>query len=434
MTKKQTRSTASSSSTTRKTTGQAGSPQSTLTFILGAIVLAVSFIFSQCTGGETPLTPVTITPSTPAPVTVTQPPRTIGPLTPEPLTAPQITQGADGLTLYTMPRAVGASRGFWQVYFTMPDGSRDPATYTGGLDHILAAQIELVRATLDIAAYEFNSPVLTNAVIRAHQRGVRVRMVTDNEAGLNSTNQTVQDLIAAGIPVVDDGRSALMHNKFMILDSTTVWTGSWNYTINDTYRNNNSAIVLRSRNAVNNYQAEFDEMFVSRQFGPRSPSQTPNPSFTQDGIPISIYFSPEDNIIGNIDSILMGAQRSIRFMAFSFTQQDMGDIMLERARSGVDVRGIFERTGSETRFSQLTPMFCAGLNVRQDGNPFVLHHKVIVLDEATVMVGSFNFSANATNNNDENLVVIRDPLLAAQYLAEFERRFAQANVPTSLTC
>lgn len=431
MTKKKSGS-ASSSSTTRKVTGQAGKPQSTLTFILGAIVLVISFIFSQCTGGETPLVPTTITPSTP--VTVTAPPRTIGPLTPVPLVAPQITNGADGLTLYTMPRATGASRGFWQVYFTAPDGSRDPATYTGGLDHILAAQIELVRATLDIAAYEFNSPALTNAVIRAHQRGVRVRVVTDDEAGLNDPTQTIQDFVAAGIPVVDDQRTALMHNKFMILDSTTVWTGSWNYTVNDTYRNNNSALVLRSRNAVNNYQAEFDEMFVNREFGPRSPSQTPNPSFTQDGIPISIYFSPEDNVIGNIDSVLAGAQRSIRFMAFSYTQQDMADIMLGRARSGVDVRGIFERTGSETRFSQLTPMFCAGLSVRQDGNPFVMHHKAIVLDAETVLVGSFNFSANATNSNDENLVVIRDATIAAQYLAEFDRRFAQAAVPTSLTC
>ena len=288
--------------------------------------------------------------------------------------------------------------------------------------------------TLDIAAYEFNDPALTTAVLAAKARGVRVRVVTDDDAGINDAETTLTQLEQAGIPIVNDNRSALMHDKFMILDSTTVWTGSWNYTINGTYRNNNNALVLHSQPAVQDYQTEFDEMFIDGKFGPTSPVNTPREQFTQDGDPVGIYFASEEDVKTDVVAALQTAQHSIRFMTFSFTLDDVGQALLDKASAGVDVSGIFETTGSETRFAELTPLFCAGLPVRQDGNPFVLHHKVFIVDDATVLTGSFNYSASANDSNDENLVMITDPDLAAQYLAEFDRRWAEAHTPSGLSC
>ena len=66
--------------------------------------------------------------------------------------------------------------------------------------------------------------------------------------------------------------------------------------------------------------------------------------------------------------------------------------MLERAKAGVTVTGIFETRGSETDFSDLGLLFCAGLPMRQDGNPGTFHHKVIIIDEKIVITGSLNFS------------------------------------------
>ena len=139
-------------------------------------------------------------------------------------------------------------------------------------------------------------------------------------------------------------------------------------------------------------------------------------------------------MIGKITASLQAAQISIHFMTFSFTVDEIGQALIAQAGEGVDVSGIFERTGSETPFSELTPLFCAGLSVRQDGNPFILHHKVFIIDGTTVLSGSFNVSANATDSNDENLISITDPDLAAQYLAEFDRRWAEAGTPTNLSC
>ncbi|MEL7236554.1 MAG: phospholipase D-like domain-containing protein, partial [Chloroflexota bacterium] len=277
----------------------------------------------------------------------------------------------------------GAQKGFWTVYFNAPTGNSDRSTYVNGIDQPLVRDISEVRRTLDIAAYEFDNEALTAAVIGAHRRGVRVRIVTDDEAGLEEEDESIPQFVRAGIPVVDDERSALMHNKFMILDGTTVWTGSWNYTMNGTYRNNNNALAMRSQRAVQAYQTEFNEMFENGEFGPRSTSASA--SFTQNGIPVSIVFAPEDDAVGLIVRELESAQEAIRFMAFSFTQDDIGNTVRQRGSAGITVEGIFEVRGSETRFSEMPPMFCAGFDVRQDGNPYALHHKVFIVDDTTVL-------------------------------------------------
>ena len=68
----------------------------------------------------------------------------------------------------------------------------------------------------------------------------------------------------------------------------------------------------------------------------------------------------------------------------------------------------------------------AGLDVRLDGNPRNMHHKVFIIDGQTVVTGSYNFSANAEQSNDENTLIIYNEEIAGQYLDEFERIFEEA--------
>lgn len=294
--------------------------------------------------------------------------------------------------------------------------------------------INSATRTLDIAAYEWRSQKMTDAVLAAVRRGVRVRMVVDNEHALNDPNTTLGELEAAGIPIVDDGRSAFMHNKFMIIDGLTVWTGSMNYQPNDFFRNNNNVVMLRSRQAADVFTAEFNEMFVDRQFGRRSLAANVG-NFTQDGTQIEIYFAPENDVMALIIREVNQAQRSIRFAAFSFTDHDLGVAMLNRKeQAGVGVSGVFETTGSLTTSSEMTFLYCAGVPVFQDGNPGILHHKFIVIDNQTVVTGSFNFSSNAANNNDENLLIIRNADIAALYMEEWARVRALARLPQRVNC
>ncbi len=112
-----------------------------------------------------------------------------------------------------------------------------------------------------------------------------------------------------------------------------------------------------------------------------------------------------------------------------FGVDDLGAAVLARAEAGVDVKGIFETRGSETEYSEMGTLYCAGVPVRQDGNSRTFHHKVIVLDDETVITGSLNFSDNANSSNDENVIIVTHGEIAAQYLQEFERRWTEAAAP-----
>lgn len=399
---------------TRKTRQQK-SGNSPLLAVITVVLLAVAAIISQITGVDI------IGTLTGAPTA-----------TPLPPTAIPDVAGPAQLQVLTVNKGFGATKSFWQVYFNAAPVSQNRADYNNGAEMPLVAAIGTVQSTLDIAAFEWNSPALTEAVLAAHQRGVVVRMVADNEHTIEDSDTTIDQLVEAGIPIVYDQKSALMHNKFMIMDRSTVWTGSMNYTINDIYRNNNHMVALRSRRAAEVYQAEFDEMFIQREFS-RKRAPVVEGDFTQDGTPIRIMFAPEGNIVPTLAELLSTAQSSIKFMAFSFTLEPLANVLLERAADDVVVEGVFETIGADTTASRLRQLRCAGLDARVDGNPYRLHHKVFIIDDTTVVFGSFNFSNSAADTNDENLVIISDRDFAAQFNAEYLRVKQRATAP-QITC
>jgi phosphatidylserine/phosphatidylglycerophosphate/cardiolipin synthase-like enzyme len=212
-----------------------------------------------------------------------------------------------------------------------------------------------------------------------------------------------------------------MHNKFTVVDGQWVEMGSWNYTDSDTYLLNNNAIIIRSSELATNYTVEFEKMFIGHRFGASKPRGVPYPSLEIAGASVENYFSSEDHVASQVMRWLGGARQRIHFLAFSYTHTGIADAMVERLQAGVDVGGIFENEGSQTRFSQFRRLKEAGADVMVDGNPRFMHHKVIVVDDHITIFGSFNFSSAADRDNDENLLIVDDPGLAAAFEAEYQR-------------
>jgi phosphatidylserine/phosphatidylglycerophosphate/cardiolipin synthase-like enzyme len=318
-----------------------------------------------------------------------------------------------------------------EVYFTSPSNSEDKAEHRGGLAAILAADLTEARSKVDVAAYDFDLESVAQALVDAHERGVQVRMVTDSD---NAKESAVRQLKRAGVPIVEDKREAIMHHKFVIIDEKVVWTGSWNLTENGTYRNDNNAVRIESDLLAENYTVEFEEMFTDHKFGPDSAFNTPHRQVTiegtgsEGGIRIESYFAPEDAVADRVLELVKDARKSIRFLAFSFTDDRIGQAVKNQDKAGLKVQGVFEKRGSDTEYSEYGRMDRARprLDVLLDGNPYVMHHKVFILDNKTVILGSFNFTANANDYNDENILFIHDRDIAAQFRAEFERIYEQA--------
>jgi len=328
--------------------------------------------------------------------------------------------------------SANGSSDWWEVYFTDPVNINDPANWQNSIEGRLIDKINAAKTSIHIVSFEFDLTPVAEALIKAKQRGVDVRWVTDDESGLGADEDPGRGQFAmlqkADIEVRSDDRSALMHNKFWIFDNQIAWTGSTNITESGVFEQNNNTIVIHSAEVAAIYEREFAEMWDGK-FGPKSPSTVDQQSVVVNGTPIQIYFSPEDKVLDHMIPVVSSANSSIRFMAFSFTDFPLAKAMLDRASAGVDVAGVFEKVGSDTESSELRTFFCAKVPARQDGNPRFLHDKVIIVDNRFVISGSFNFSSNATENNDENVIIVDNPQIANLYTQEFQRVWAIATDP-----
>ena len=371
------------------------------------ILIAMLFIVSAC---------LPETPTPPNPPTETEaPPTQPGPV--------DITETPEfELTEIPLPAGYGAHASWIDIYFTDPE-SPLASQETGGLDGPLEASIDSARLTVDVAIYSISLRSIRDALIRAHERGVQVRVVMESD---NMDRSAPQALIEAGIPVLGDRREGLMHDKFVVIDRSEVWLGSMNYTYSGTYEDNNQLIHIRSVKMAENYTVEFEEMFVDDMFGDNTVPETPNPEVSIEGTRVETYFSPDDGVADHIYEILTDAEESIYFMAFSFTTDEFGEIIREQAENGLTVAGVMEEQQVKSNIGTEYDFFKqAGLDVFVDGNEGQMHHKTMIVDGRIVITGSYNFSRSAEIRNDENLIVIDNKVIADFFMGEFERVYAQ---------
>ncbi|MCX6707609.1 MAG: phospholipase D-like domain-containing protein [Candidatus Woesearchaeota archaeon] len=260
--------------------------------------------------------------------------------------------------------------------------------------------------TVHCAFFDLDIPEVIEALQR---KNASVVVDADN---INSSKGKITNL-------KKDNRKAYMHNKFCIFDNKIIMTGSFNPTFNDNKRNNNNVVIISSEYLAKNYEDEFQELW-NGQFG--KGSKVANPiimlNTTDRNIMIENYFCPEDWCANRVVDAINKANKSVYFMTFSFTHDKIGDALIEKHKQGIEVKGIFEKS-QISQYSELERLKNAGINATTDTNPYMLHHKVFIIDDSIVVTGSFNPSKNGDLDNDENILIIHNPKIAHAYTAEF---------------
>jgi phosphatidylserine/phosphatidylglycerophosphate/cardiolipin synthase-like enzyme len=209
--------------------------------------------------------------------------------------------------------------------------------------------------------------------------------------------------------------AGLMHDKFCVFDRKVVWVGSYNPTAGGANHQNN-VVVIDSPMLAKNYLAEFDDL--RREQSKKQPVEHPKVNLS--GVLIENYFCPEDHCETKVLAALRDAKVSVHFLTYSFTSDRIGEYLA--SRKDLDIRGVFEEQQIQ-QYSEFEKLKVAGFDVRIYELPYLLHDKIFIIDGKTVITGSFNPTANADRNNDENVLIIHDEKLAKEYETEFERLF-----------
>ncbi len=158
----------------------------------------------------------------------------------------------------------------------------------------------------------------------------------------------------------------------------------------------------------------------------RSPVPPKQPAKHSQGCQWAVYFSPRGGATQAIVSAVGGARRMVLVQAYSFTSAPIAKVLLEAHKRGVDVRVILDDSQANGRYSSARFFLNQGVPVRIDRAHAIAHNKIMIIDAATVITGSFNFTKAAEERNAENLLVIHDPKLVARYTANWKVHFAHS--------
>ncbi len=258
------------------------------------------------------------------------------------------------------------------------------------------------------AFYELNHPAIIAALAA---QDARVLVDEDNAA-------KVQGLAVESVP-----SKGLMHDKFCVIGNTVI-TGSMNPTINDVERNDNNLVIIVSPTLARRYMQEYEEL--ASRTDSTYVKRPPSPRIVRlGGVEVEQRFCPQESCEAAMLSEIRASRSNVSFMLFTFTSDPVGAAMLDAADRGVDVSGVVENRQSDT-YSEHVMLQDAGLDVFNDGNRYTMHHKVIIIDNRTVITGSYNPTASANTRNDENMLIIRDAGTVARYTEEFSRVMAAA--------
>jgi phosphatidylserine/phosphatidylglycerophosphate/cardiolipin synthase-like enzyme len=143
---------------------------------------------------------------------------------------------------------------------------------------------------------------------------------------------------------------------------------------------------------------------------------------------VTVYFSPNGGCSQAIVNQLDKARTSILMQAYSFTSAPIAKALLNAHKRGVTVQVILDKSQLKEKYLSLTFLYNQGIPTRIDAAYAIAHNKIMIVDRETVITGSFNFTTAAEEKNAENLLVIRDKILAAKYVQNWKEHAEHSQV------
>ena len=141
---------------------------------------------------------------------------------------------------------------------------------------------------------------------------------------------------------------------------------------------------------------------------------------------IEVFFSPKGGCQDAIVREIGAAQTVIHVEAYEFTSAPIAKALVEAKKRGVQIEVIIDQKEITNKYCAATFFANEGVPVFGDGKHSIFHNKIMILDNKTVITGSFNFTKGAEESNAENLLVIRNPDLAAKYEKNYQEHLGHS--------
>jgi phosphatidylserine/phosphatidylglycerophosphate/cardiolipin synthase-like enzyme len=158
------------------------------------------------------------------------------------------------------------------------------------------------------------------------------------------------------------------------------------------------------------------------------PLTTQAKELTLTNAPTQVYFSPNGGCTEAIVDALDKSKTEILVQAYSFTSKDIAKALVDAHKRGVHVEIILDKSNRSKKYGAGDFAAHMGIKTYIDFAHAIAHNKIMIIDRETVITGSFNFTKAAENNNAENLLIIKSPGLAKEYISNWERHRKDSEV------
>ena len=148
-------------------------------------------------------------------------------------------------------------------------------------------------------------------------------------------------------------------------------------------------------------------------------------SIILNNVNVEVCFSPGSCGKQNIIKAIESANSSIFVQAYGFTSQHISEALIKSYRKGIAVNVILDK--SQRKNSQGPYLNATGIPVWYDSAHAIAHNKIMIIDNKTVITGSYNFTKAAEERNAENLLIIDSKELAKPYLENWLKHRAHSN-------
>jgi comEA protein len=282
-------------------------------------------------------------------------------------------------------------------------------------------------------------------------------------------------LFNSRIPWIDDTAdgskgTGLMHHKFIVIDGKTVIVSSANFTLSGIHGdfsqpgsrgNANHILIINSAKLAAILTDEFNLLWgdgvggeTESLFGLQKTVRDVEALKIGDS-QVKVQFSPisktkpwENSSNGLINQVLNTANQSVDFALFVFSEQKLVNSLENLSQQGVTIRGLIDPGFAYRYYSEGLDMMGIALGDKCqyeiDNRPWKqplstvgipnlspgdkLHHKFGIIDNQTIITGSHNWSEAANHTNDETILIIQNPIVAAHFDREFNRLYQTASL------
>ena len=308
---------------------------------------------------------------------------------------------------------------------------------------VLVEAIDRANTTLDVALYNLQLKDTVKALVRAKDRGVKVRVIFDYKHVYPTAGPEIQAVINSGIEtraLEGKGSYGSMHCKYAVFDGTFLQTGSANWSFSAENTSFENLMFINDGNIVRGYAADFEWMWRQAKptgAGAAAPSgkpgpvpSDPKPSVRFNGITLPNYvFSPNGGTEAFIAKAVDAAEKEVDVAMFTFTSRPIMAALGRAAARGVTVKlMLYEKSAFTFQKEVSRNKINFRLKSGRSGNG-LMHNKFAVIDDRLLINGSFNWSNTAERNSMENTIFTTKPEYVTPYKAEFDKLFKLSYEP-----